>query len=186
MNTRIRDGRIILQADDGSETILDLYYIKQKMRAAITSVNGRNSIYAQWTRVWIQDLTFSGLRAIPQIREHLCRILGKPAPKGIQFGGNKTTNQSIKSQLSISANSALRHKLSLSKGKISNKEQKFIGYATEQSARDLFSKFENWLGMYYNFSSCRPKKWENTNKKYEDNYSSIFNNKTPKPLDQVA
>jgi len=183
----MRSGHIFTYDEDEKETEIDISYVKADMRDAITATE-RNSIYVQYVKSWILELTNAGLRAIPGIQSKLYALLGKEKPKGITIGGGgKNVPMDHRTRLvSNGDKSFLSSKFAISVGKPSKNKHngKHIGLGTELTARQCFSTWENQLGMIKNFASSKPKAKDDSNKLYADNFEKAF--KEPELEQKVA
>jgi hypothetical protein len=62
--------------ENGTQTRVDVEWLKTSMRRAVRPVANRRSAYADKTREWIRDLDRSGLRAFPRIRQEMKLFFG--------------------------------------------------------------------------------------------------------------
>jgi hypothetical protein len=75
MGCTIKNG-VITVTENGTQTRVDVEWLKTSMRRAVRPVANRRSAYADKTREWIRDLDRSGLRAFPRIRQELKLFFG--------------------------------------------------------------------------------------------------------------
>ena len=184
----IKSGRILTYDENEKETEICISSVKDDMKEAIVATD-RNSLYVQSVREWVEDLTYGGLRAIPEVQKKLRFFLGKPEEKGFSFGGR---DKSIKPDhrtniLSSGDNSFLRSTFAIAVGKPSkHKDGKHLGLGTELTAKQCFSTWYSQLNMIRFQGSSKKKPYEDPDKPFKDNWEKTFKAPEIQPEQKAA